>query len=756
MPFAPTYDWQNVPVWQAVPVGLEVSMKLGEKNGNMARIPPTWQARVWSLAEGLELRVNVTRFMPVRALVDLLVQERYRRLPQDDAQAQARSFKLEGNGTGEIDLDGTVESSGLFEQNGQLTLSVIHHDEAAPHHEAAATLRGASVGGASSCIPSVVPTPIASREPLVLDLDLRLGDERLLASPPQLPKEMTPSQQAALGSQTAACAVVCRSVDGGLISDSGLKEATFDASGQETNCSEFAESVAQRDLHVPSLPKGCTITFTSSSDPWDVIYFENLRPLALELQTKDPTARLIIVSPKASDPPRVTANAQQKAFDGLSNVTVFRVKGDGEAVCHVHGGEYYGLGLYKAENSEHFGNCDPAHFDRYASQYSNLTKNDIANLHHRVVVQGVHSSLQSETSDVVLGMLNCVLKKFPTLQHVLNGDPTPEHVEAFKKAMTPATEASVEKDESVNYVLVFGGEDVTMAQAQAAINTWLEDPLNEVPLGLTAIRDYAQKYVDLGLGDYKLTLFNSGESCYLSRALKHVPGQGNPLPRVLAKIFNSIKEGTVTNEKCAFVAFVHSNGPGSTDDRKVAEAILGAVLGSQPQYSSNLTDFDIVKEMASGMGISGLQWLSAGWQRNRLLFQIASLQGPDEFGLRTLAELRDGKEPWAGQVFAFMIDRLENLGVVVEDAAQFTLRKAWSIFCSHNGNRSQRLVCPTHKPHCPRGPALSVSYSFRLGCYCCRGNEKPNPRGASFDFCARGRSTHKARYFPRHHHHHHH
>ena len=182
---------------------------------------------------------------------------------------------------------------------------------------------------------------------------------------------------------------------------------------------------------------------------------------------------------------------------------------------------------------------------------------------------------------------------------------------------------------------------------------------------------------------------------------------------LLAKNFIGIKQGTVRNEKCEFVAFVHPDGPGSTDNRKVAEAILGAVLGSQPQYSSNLTDFDIVKKKASGMGISGLQFLSAGWQRNRMLFQIASLQGSDEFGLRTLAELRDGEEPWAGQVFAFMIDRLENLGVVVEDAAQFTLRKAWSIFCAHNGNRSQRLVCPTHKPHCPRGPALSFQWFAR-------------------------------------------
>ena len=79
--WAPSYDWQAVPAGVRVPPGLDVKMELG--GGNRARIPSTWQLKLW-LPAPLErfFRLNVQRYTTIADIQSKLNEETRSRDPE--------------------------------------------------------------------------------------------------------------------------------------------------------------------------------------------------------------------------------------------------------------------------------------------------------------------------------------------------------------------------------------------------------------------------------------------------------------------------------------------------------------------------------------------------------------------------------------------------------------------------------------------------------------------------------------------------
>jgi hypothetical protein len=114
--FVPGYEWQELPESvHGVPAGLQIELPLDGKP-RRARIPPSWQLRLWLGFEHGYLRTDVSRDTAIGSL---------RRAAAERAGVPLEKLQLLSRGAALREGDAaTAEDARLFERRGELSLSI--------------------------------------------------------------------------------------------------------------------------------------------------------------------------------------------------------------------------------------------------------------------------------------------------------------------------------------------------------------------------------------------------------------------------------------------------------------------------------------------------------------------------------------------------------------------------------------------------------------------------------------------------------
>lgn len=113
--FRPTYDWQELPRGQSVPMGLEVNLNM-TTGVRFARIPSSWRLRVWVEEPSTTVRVDVPRDATVGQIKAAVAVQLG--LPSDAARSILMTDSKTGAAVGADEA--TVAAARLFERQHSL------------------------------------------------------------------------------------------------------------------------------------------------------------------------------------------------------------------------------------------------------------------------------------------------------------------------------------------------------------------------------------------------------------------------------------------------------------------------------------------------------------------------------------------------------------------------------------------------------------------------------------------------------------
>ena len=502
--------------------------------------------------------------------------------------------------------------------------------------------------------------------------------------------------------ERTSCAAVAlvQDSEGVVVSESPVCVPLFDDKGE---IASFAEVEAVSSLGktladvVAKVPVGGTLVFCSTSEWWRKLYEKLLKDLAVQLATAKPTAKIIIITTRASDPDLITAAAQRAALGHHSNVTVIRLipLTDGTYTSRylVCGRQHNLSALSAAWAPSSFGNSSDAAMEQAESTHK-LPPGFLARERSKALRGMAPNCLTVDLQHVTRAFAD-IITTYPQTLKIRSGDAKDGDMESFKAAMRAKHPTRWEEGEGVNYVVIHRDERATIQSLHEAQKEYA----GPLPLGAAALQATRAAHIALRNGHLSPWAINTGESAAkcvalgeervgqpVSRAHSHCTGDGNPLPGLEAELRNKVAPGSVTEDKCVFVAFTHATTLAGIAKRLLYEALLSLLLGTQVGAAD-----EVYPPVAGArMAVTGLNFISCGAQTgDPLRAASALLGGPAGKMLLSELVLLGATAMPAG----FLVDRLMlHLGLTRAQALAYTVEDAYSAYSKVNGLRGAATV----------------------------------------------------------------